>query len=154
MFNEILKPANCLINCNPLDDLYLACGMLTRGNIQMSDITKNIDLMKTKMSMIPWNIDGFKIGLCNTKPIGSSYSILSLSNNCAIKHTLSNIRSKFLTLYRVKAHTHHYTNYMNNEYELFDQSLNYLSDVIMEYAELDTNTAENYHIPQQFTPLL
>jgi tubulin epsilon len=68
-FAEILLPENQIISCNPIGRRYLAMGILCRGNISFSDVGRNIDRIKNSVNMVWWNTDGFKYGICDSKPI-------------------------------------------------------------------------------------
>lgn len=41
--------------------------------------------MRPKLRMVPWNSEGFKVGLCSEPPLTQPYSLLCLSNNCCIR---------------------------------------------------------------------
>lgn len=64
---------------------FLACGLLVRGDVVVSDVNANIERLAAELDMVHWNPEGYKIGLCSVPPIGSTHSLLSLSNNCCIK---------------------------------------------------------------------
>lgn len=81
--------------------------LLARGNLNISDVFKNIDRIKKGVEFVRWNDDGFKIGLCKYPPLGSKYSCLSLTNNTAIKTPLGKLKMRFNKLYKRKAHLHH-----------------------------------------------
>ncbi len=55
---------------------------------------------------------GFKIGLCSTPPLYSDAAALCLANSCAIRAPLATGYSRFLRLYRARAHIHHYLEYI------------------------------------------
>ena len=48
-------------------------------------------------------------GCAGATQLDERFSVLSLSNNCAIRHTLRTLRDRVMVLYRVRAHVHHYT---------------------------------------------
>ena len=74
--------------------------------------------------MIAWNKEGFKYGICNSPPIGQTYSMLCLANNTCIKDNFGFMVDKFSKLYKRKVikglqliyiykfYVHHYTQYM------------------------------------------
>jgi tubulin epsilon len=134
MFADILKPAHQLIKCNPRHDTFLALALLVRGPVSISDITRNVTKMKPHVRMVPWNTDGFKVGLCGVAPVGQPMALLSLANNCVMGDTFSALKSRFQLLYRRKAHTHHYTEYM--ELEAFDAALENVTTLIDQYEDL------------------
>lgn len=119
------------------DGIYIACGMILRSKtIQMSDIRRNIDLLKSKhMKFVKWNEDGWKIGLCTVPPSGLPYSLLTLANNTCIKSTFIELKERFITLYRRKAHVHHYTDHI--ELNDFEQAKENLHQLIEEYKQIE-----------------
>lgn len=72
------------------------------------------------------------MGLCSQPPLHQSYSMLALSNNTSIAGSLQASYNRFARLYRVRAHVHHYTQYM--EPALFDDALQSLAELIDGYA--------------------
>lgn len=83
---------------------------------------------------------GFKLGLCGARPLNQPYSILSLSNNTSIVTTLDKAYSNFMQLYRVRAHMHHYTDYMDAS--IFNDALTSTMDVISAYNESEYGREE------------
>lgn len=63
----------------------MACGLLVRGDIVVSDVNANIERLASELDMVHWNPDGYKIGLCSVSPVGVRQSLLCLANNCCIK---------------------------------------------------------------------
>ncbi|OQR92738.1 tubulin epsilon chain isoform X1 [Achlya hypogyna] len=139
LFGDIFRPANQLIHTNPkTHGVMLACGLLFRGNVQVSDVQSHLDKLKAEMKLIYWNQDGFKIGLCNVASLESSRnapSVLALSNHGCIVETFERMQKRFLKLYRRKAHVHHYVEYM--EPAMFDAALESNRWLIGEYAKLN-----------------
>ena len=43
MFSDAFSSDHQLLKCEPKRDLYLACALMVRGNVQVSDIRRNID---------------------------------------------------------------------------------------------------------------
>ena len=63
----------------------MACGLLVRGEVVVSDVNTNIEHLAAGLDMVHWNPEGYKIGLCSVPPVGETQSLLCLSNNCCIK---------------------------------------------------------------------
>ena len=126
---------NQLIRADPRSSIHLACGLLLRGNAEISDINANIQRLQSEVRFISWNQEGFKVGHCAVPPVGHETSLLCLSNNCCIRDTFERMRDRFKRLYARKAHVHHYTEYM--ESQLLDESLENVNDLIAEYTRLD-----------------
>ncbi|CAF1684876.1 unnamed protein product, partial [Adineta ricciae] len=63
IFRDALSPHYQTLRVRPqTDGVYIACGMILRSKtIQMSDIRRNIDMLKLKhMKFVKWNEDGWK----------------------------------------------------------------------------------------------
>lgn len=54
---------------DPIQSKYLACALLVRGNVPLSDVNRNIEQSMRRMDFVHWNQEGFKIGLCSTPPL-------------------------------------------------------------------------------------
>ena len=78
---------------------------------------------------------GFKVGLCSQPPLHQTYSMLALSNNTSIVGSLQAGYIRFAHLYRVRAHVHHYTAFM--EPHLFNEALEGLTSLISSYNEIE-----------------
>ena len=135
IFSDVIDKDFQLLKVDPKHSTYLACGLILRGDAKISDIHRNISRIRPEMKMISWNQEGYKIGLCNTPPVGMPYSLLCLSNNSCITTHFSNLKQKFMKLYKRKANVHHYTNYM--EKERFDEAIHSLDDLAARYSDLD-----------------
>ncbi|CAH1785919.1 unnamed protein product [Owenia fusiformis] len=137
MFSEAFSKDHQLIKADPKHSLYLACALIVRGNVQVSDIRRNIDRLKPSLKFIGWNNEGWKTGLCNVPPVGQPYSLLTLANNTCIVNTFSNLKDRFTKLYKRKAHMHHYTHIDGMEMSDFDCASESLLGLIGEYSRLD-----------------
>ena len=84
MFSDSFKRENQLLQCDPKSSLYLACALMLRGKVNVSDIRRNIEKLKPQLNFIKWNQEGWKTGLCSVPPFGQPYSLLSLSNKSHI----------------------------------------------------------------------
>lgn len=85
---------------------------------------------------VPWNAEGYKIGICHTPALHTPYSILGLSNNCGVRRTFATMQSRFKRLYRVRAHLHHYTEYM--ELSQVQEAVEQIQQLISDYDALST----------------
>uniref|UniRef100_K3WV56 Tubulin/FtsZ GTPase domain-containing protein n=1 Tax=Globisporangium ultimum (strain ATCC 200006 / CBS 805.95 / DAOM BR144) TaxID=431595 RepID=K3WV56_GLOUD len=137
MFSDAFQKDHQLIRTNPRSSVYLACGLLLRGNVEISDINASIQRIQSEVRMIHWNQEGFKIGLCSVPPIGQKQSLLCLSNNCCIRDTFERLRDRFRKLYVRKAHVHHYTEYM--EAERLSEAFENVRFLIDEYVKLENS---------------
>ena len=124
-----------LLRVDPRRHTYLSCALLARGDIAISDVNRAIGRVKPDLRMIPWNPDGFKIGLCNVPPVGAPHSVLCLANNTAITSTFEDLKLRFNKIYRRRAHVHHYTDYM--EEAAFDASLDCMDALTENYLAME-----------------
>lgn len=117
MFSDAFHRNFQLLKVDPQHSTYLACGLLVRGGVQISDMNRNIERVKRglNLKMIYWNEEGFKIGLCKEPSLNLPHSLLCLANNCCINTTFENVLKRFHKLYSRKAHVHHYTEFMDLE---------------------------------------
>ena len=53
-----------------------------------------------------------QVALCGAPPLHSPRSLLCLANNRVLRHTFAAMRARFYKLYRVRAHLHHYTKFV------------------------------------------
>ena len=137
MFTDAFSKDHQLIKADPKHSLYLACALMLRGNVEISDIRRNIERLKPSLNFIHWNQEGWKTGLCSVPPVGHPYSLLALSNNTCIRHTFQDLKDRFMKLYKRKAHVHHYTHVDGMEVSQFDTSLDSLNSLISEYETLE-----------------
>ncbi|XP_064394668.1 tubulin epsilon chain-like [Halichondria panicea] len=136
MFTDAFSKEFQLLKVDPKHSLYLACALLLRGNVNMSDIRRNIERLRPSLHFVHWNQQGWKTGLCSVPPSGQPYSLLSLANNTCFRHTLTDIQDHFNKLYKRKAHLHHYSRVDGMEMGLFGESMESLSSLVEEYSSL------------------
>lgn len=92
--------------------VHLAAGVLLRGPFAVSDVNASVLKQQKELNMVSWNPDGFKIGMCSTSSLYSSVTALTVSNNCTISEPLVEGYSRFVKLYRARAHLHHFLEYI------------------------------------------
>jgi tubulin epsilon len=137
-FSDVFSRDYQLIKADPKHSLYLACALILRGKVNMSDIRRNIERLQPSLSFVHWNQQGWKTGHCSVPPIGQAYSVLNLANNTCFRHTLSDISERFNKLFRRKAHLHHYTTVDGMELDQLTQSMESLNSLVCEYESLET----------------
>eukprot|EP00455_Lapot_gusevi_P042613 TRINITY_DN5074_c0_g1_i1.p1 TRINITY_DN5074_c0_g1~~TRINITY_DN5074_c0_g1_i1.p1 ORF type:complete len:449 (+),score=105.99 TRINITY_DN5074_c0_g1_i1:32-1348(+) len=149
-FSNLFHRDYQLLKVDPKHSMYLACGILSRGDVLLSDLNRQLAKIKSELEMVFWNVDGFKVGHCGVPAVGHSYNMLSLSNNCCIKDVFAEIGQRFSKLYKRKAHVHHYTQYM--ELDRFDLASAALFDLIDDYDNLQRQQLDP-PAPSPRTPL-
>lgn len=137
MFSDSFSKDHQLIKADPKHSLYLACALMVRGNVEISDVRRNIEKLKPNLKFIHWNQEGWKTGLCSVPPVGQPYSLLTLANNTCVHNTFTDLKDRFVKLYKRKAHIHHYTDIDGMEVSNFTESLESLNSLIQEYSELE-----------------
>jgi tubulin epsilon len=141
LFSDALLRSNALLDADTGRHTYLACGLLARGDVLISDVQRNIERMRASMRMAWFNTDGFKTGICTQPPLDATRSVLALSNNCGIAQTFRRMESSFMRLYTARAHLHHYTDIMGAEGEgsagLLDGAKEALATLIDDYEHMD-----------------
>ncbi|XP_071469215.1 tubulin epsilon chain isoform X4 [Marmota flaviventris] len=102
MFSDAFSKDYQLIQADPKHSLYLACALMVRGNVQISDLRRNIERLKPSLHFVSWNQEGWKTSLCSVPPVGHSHSLLALANNTCVKPTFVELRERFMRLYKKK----------------------------------------------------
>ncbi|KAL6485411.1 hypothetical protein MHYP_G00048030 [Metynnis hypsauchen] len=149
MFTDAFSKDHQLMRADPKHSLYLACALMLRGNVQLSDLRRNIERLRPTLSFVQWNNEGWKTGLCSVPPVGHSHSLLALANNSCVKSSFAELRERFVKIYRKKAHLHHYLGVDGMEVGGFNEALSSLSALIDEYSQLDsTRTAPTQDPPR------
>ncbi|XP_030628537.1 tubulin epsilon chain [Chanos chanos] len=137
MFTDAFSKEHQLIQADPKHSLYLACALMVRGNVQVSDLRRNIERLRPTLPFVSWNKEGWKTGLCSVPPVGHTHSLLALANNTCVKPTFVELKERFVRLYRRKAHLHHYLHVEGIEQACFSDALSSLTSLIEEYEQLD-----------------
>eukprot|EP00873_Tetraselmis_striata_P003164 jgi/Tetstr1/423428/TSEL_014109.t1 len=138
--SQVFARETQLLRADPRNSTYLACGMLFRGAVTISDVQRNLARIKPTLRMVPWNPEGFKIGLCSVPPVNSPLSLTCLSNNCCVRSTFTSMQDRFQKLYKRKVYVHHYTQFM--EEATFDEAFQSVDALVRDYAELDRPQTE------------
>ena len=120
---------------DPRRSTYLACALMMRGAVTVSDASRNVDRLRKGLRMAHWVSDGFKVGLCDRAPTGTPYSALCLANNCAMRKPLDAMTSRFQKLRRRNLYVHHYGEFM--EIDDMDAAAGTIADLAEEYARVD-----------------
>jgi tubulin epsilon len=137
MFTDAFTKDNQLLQCEPKLNLYLSCALMLRGQVNISDIRRNIERLKPQLNFISWNQEGWKTGLCSVPSFGQPYSLLCLANNTCIRQTFKGLSERFRLLYKRKAHLHHYSQVEGMDMGIFDEASNSIDELIFEYKNLE-----------------
>ncbi|BFZ11050.1 hypothetical protein BsWGS_14089 [Bradybaena similaris] len=142
MFSDAFSSDHQMLKVDPKHSLYLACALMVRGSVELSDIRRNIDRLRPNLHFVHWNQEGWKTGLCSVAAVGQPYNLLTLANNTCVHNSFSAIRDRFNKLYKRKAHLHHYTLVEGMEMCDFSESLESLNSVITEYSSLERSLGQ------------
>ncbi|CAM9754488.1 unnamed protein product [Phaeothamnion confervicola] len=134
LFGDALSRRRQLLSADPRHARYLACGLLLRGDVEASDAHAAVERLRAELDMVPWNREGFKIGVCGVPPLGRPRSLLCLANNCCVAGRFDGMAERFARLYRRRAMLHHYTQFV--EPAVFDEAYESLLRVAADYAAL------------------
>jgi tubulin epsilon len=136
MFSDAFSPDFQLTKTNPRHGAFLACALMVRGDVEVSDIRRNIARLRPSLKFVPWNREGWKTGLCATPPLTQDRSLLTLSNSTCIGASFSAINDRFVKLYRSKAYVHHFTS-EGMELSEFAEAQTSCADLVAEYGRLE-----------------
>lgn len=136
MFSDAFSPDFQLTKAHPRRGAFLACALMVRGDVEISDVRRNIARLRPTLKFVPWNREGWKTGLCATPPLTQARSLLTLSNSTCIGASFAAIRDRFVKLYRSKAYVHHFTS-EGMDAEEFGVAQASCSHLIAEYARLE-----------------
>ncbi|KAL4649068.1 tubulin epsilon chain [Arapaima gigas] len=142
MFTDAFSKDHQLIQADPKHSLYLACALVVRGNVQVSDLRRNIERLKPSLPFVSWNQEGWKTSLCSVPPVGHTHSLLALANSTCVRPTFMELRNRFMKLYKKKAHLHHYLHVEGMEPSCFTEAVSSLSSLIEEYGQLESTKGQ------------
>ncbi|CAN8027048.1 unnamed protein product [Ixodes persulcatus] len=148
MFTDAFSGQQQLVQCDVKRGVQLACALLARGSVGISDMRRNLDRIREDVRFVHWNQDGWKTGLCSVAPVGHPYSLLTLSNTTAFHHTLGQMQSRFLRLYNRKAHVHHFLQVDSMEDCHFVDGLSSLSSLSSEYKAMENTDFSKLTVPR------
>ncbi|XP_023230208.1 tubulin epsilon chain-like [Centruroides sculpturatus] len=154
MFTEAFSQHHHLLKTDPRSGVYLTCALLVRGQVQISDIRRNIDRLENGLVFVPWNNDRWKTGLCSVPPVGHPYSLLTLSNNTCINSSFINVKKRFMQMYRKKAHLHHFLQVDGMGVDDFQEAILSVTNLISEYKAVEDLVYENPPPPPRLKVLV
>uniref|UniRef100_A0A0G4HTN4 Tubulin/FtsZ GTPase domain-containing protein n=1 Tax=Chromera velia CCMP2878 TaxID=1169474 RepID=A0A0G4HTN4_9ALVE len=131
---------------DPRSSTCLAAAFLVRGRHgTVGDVQRNVRRAKKDLRLLPFSEDAIKVGICNAPAIGQPFSLLHLSNNCAVSSMFSQMGERFHRLYRHRAHVHHYASFIDVREE-FPEALESVSSLQSDYATFDQKGAPPSHL--------
>lgn len=136
LFSDAFSRDSQLLVADSTQHTHLAAALMMRGRLSLSDAQRNIGRLRPQLRMAHWNTEGFKLGLCAHPPVGLPYSMLCLSNNCCIAHTVETLLGRFHKLYKRRIFLHHYQEYM--DVQGFDAAAECLQGLVQDYKAADS----------------
>ncbi|XP_036758889.2 tubulin epsilon chain isoform X3 [Manis pentadactyla] len=124
------------MNLVPFPQLHYLVSSLT-PLYTLADVNIPPRRLKPSLPFVSWNPDGWKTSLCPVPPVGHSHSLLALANNTCVRTAFTELRARFMRLYKKKAHLHHYLQVEGMEESCFTEAVSSLSTLIQEYNQLD-----------------
>ena len=55
MFADAFSKGRQLVKGDPRSSLHLACGLMLRGDVVVSDINRNVERLRKDLRMVAWN---------------------------------------------------------------------------------------------------
>ena len=140
LMNDAFRPESCLVSGNPRQGTYLACALMFRGAVDVSDVTRGVLKIRNHLRVPRWSADGFKVGLCAKPSLGAPASLLCLSNNTCLAHTFQAMVDRFAKLYQRRVYAHHYEGAMGHAEleDAFESALNNAKALSDLYGKHDT----------------
>ncbi|KAI9204176.1 Tubulin/FtsZ family, GTPase domain-containing protein [Polychytrium aggregatum] len=100
MFTDCFQRDSHLLKVDPKSGVYLGCGLITRGDIELSDLRRNIERIRPTLKFPVWNTENWKTGVCAIPPAGQPRCVLQVSNNTCVQTSLKSMVERFTKLYR------------------------------------------------------
>eukprot|EP00918_Siedleckia_nematoides_P010711 GHVU01023392.1.p1 GENE.GHVU01023392.1~~GHVU01023392.1.p1 ORF type:complete len:340 (+),score=58.04 GHVU01023392.1:67-1020(+) len=140
IFSTALSPRNQLLaSVNPRGSRCLATAYLLRGDITVGTAYRNVSRIKGLLQPTLFSKDAFKIGICAVEAAPDrELSLLALFNSCEMRRPLHDAHRAFTTLYRRRAHLHHYTS-MGVDEEYFNCAEESVVGLAEDYATIDAS---------------
>ena len=142
MFTDAVAPEYQLTKTDPRRGTYLACALMLRGNVEISDVRRNIARLQPTLKFVPWNTDGWKTGLCSRPPLGQPHALLALSNNTCVGKSFESVANRYVKLYRSKAYVHHFTSEGMDATEL-PAAHESCMQLVAKYKEMEASTSDD-----------
>jgi len=138
LWTEVFSPKNCLVRADK--GFVLATALLCRGAWTWGTVRENVDRISRSRQGIPsWKGSGgqWKVGVCAAAPRTHSHSLLSLQNSTSIVAHFEDISKRASSLWKRKAHVHHYTS-EGIELDEFVWAFDNIREITEAYKALET----------------
>jgi tubulin epsilon len=113
---DALARSNMLVRGNLRRGVNLACGVVLRGAaVAVSDAVQAVRRLGADLPLPRWNPDGFKVALCAQASPFAPASVTLVANSTGVAAPLASLYARFLALYRVRAHLHHYLDVIDGD---------------------------------------
>jgi hypothetical protein len=107
---------SALITADLARETHIALACIVRGADSIAGLADTVRRLRKDLRVVQWNEYGFKTGLCAVPPPWARASALTVSNNVCVRTPLARSYSRFLRLYRARAHVHHYLEHIEASY--------------------------------------
>ncbi|XP_052097278.1 tubulin epsilon chain-like [Mytilus californianus] len=94
MFSDAFSRDRQLLRADPKHRLYLACALMVRGNVEISDVRRNIERLKPNLKFFNWNQEGWKTGLCAV-PLVVNVQLLQRKKAAVVKNNAPSNKTTF-----------------------------------------------------------
>lgn len=138
LWTEVFSPKNALVRADK--GFILATALLCRGAWTWGSVRENVDRISRSRASIPsWKGSGgqWKVGVCAAAPRTHSHSLLSLQNSTSIVAHFDDISKRASSLWKRKAHVHHYTS-EGVELDEFVWAFDNIREITDAYKALET----------------
>ena len=150
---EVFRPESRFLQFSPQKGKYMACIMMFRGDINISDVAEAVRRVKaTDLEFVDWCPTGFKVTINHMPPAVLPQSLMTpsksnvtmIANTTAIADVWEAIAKKTKSLYNKRAFVHWYVSEGMEEGEIND-SLENIATLIQDYREsgIPTEVGDN-----------
>jgi len=142
LFSDAFARPARLLSADVRQGTTLACALLLRGDVNLSDARRNVLRLAGQLSVARWarpaggaGSDAFKLGLCAMPPAGAPASLFTLANSTAVAGVFRGMHDRFTKLRARRVFLHHYEEYAPlAEMDEAAERLLYLADAYEEQA--------------------
>ncbi|KAF6206436.1 hypothetical protein GE061_017669 [Apolygus lucorum] len=129
---DLCFKSNQLMSVAPLKGVVNSISLLARGDITPAALSTYASKVRSKVKWAGWSSQETKTAYCKKPPHDHPRSLTCLSNTDSMGYFFENTLANFYTLYRKKAHVHHYTG-VDGFDDSFLRCVENLRDIIDKY---------------------